>query len=162
MTGVESRLRAIENELKALKQKQPTSYGQLRTPDEAPTVTYQGTVTSSGGSSREIVARLAVKFTRTDGKTGTPLVNFAYSYTVSPTWAEYLATNGITLTGDDIEDRTDDGAVGYIYSTTGESVTFYVDISRWAAVYGGRPGSINFIARAITTVPGTLSVERLR
>lgn len=159
MNKVQVILRKIENELKALKASTPLNAGALAFPDQTPTETYTGSVNTA--SQNYVVARIGATFTRTDGQLTTPLVDFAFDMSVSPTYQQYMATQGITITGNDPNAMIDFFIRGYEASTTNNSVTFYIDALNAIAPYAGSTATLSVTVAALSTVEGTLTLERL-
>lgn len=149
----------IDNELKALKGSTPLNAGALAFPEQTPTQSYTASINTS--SQDYVVARLAATFTRTDGQLTTPLVDFAYDLTVSPTYVQYMATQGVTITGNDPNAMVDFFIRGYEAATTENSVTFYIDALNAIAPYAGSSATLTVTVAALSTVEGNLTIERL-
>lgn len=156
--ATEAKLCALEDELKALKQRTPLFIGALQFPGSTPSATFSGTLDNSGMNL--VVLRLACKFQRSDGISQAPLVDFAFKSTVSPTYVEYMASVGVTITGNDPNVSQDFAVKGYEAETGEDYVIYYIDVynSVWPAVLTG-----TFLAtvQAISTAPGTLTITRL-
>lgn len=159
MISVENRLKIVENELRALKRATEPNIGMLKFPSSTPTASYSGSFPTT--SQDLVAARLAATFTRTDGGSGAPLVDFAFDTSVSPTQSEYLSTQGITYTGNDTNTNLDEYVQGYEYSITDTSVVFYIDFQNAFAYYPGASATLSVTVQALATVPGTLTIERL-
>lgn len=157
---VQNLIRRIGNELKALKMRSPMSIGALRFPETTPSQSYQGSINTS--SQDLVVARLAASFTRADGETMSPMVDFAFNVSVSPTYTQYMATQGVTITGDDPNVMTEFYVQGYVHSATDGSVTYYIDVLNAIAPYAGSAATINVSVEALSTVEGTLTLERIK
>jgi len=158
--STEARLTDLENELKALKQTTPVSLGALRFPASVPTADYIGSIDTS--SQDYIVARLAATFTRSDGVQITPMVDFAYTVSISPTYQEYMATQGVTITGNDPNVNTEAYMNGFEASTTADSVTFNIDVLNAIAPYAGSTANIIVHVEAISPLEGTLTITRVK
>lgn len=158
MSLVQTLVRKIQNELNALKVATPLNLGQLRMTDQTPSISYSGSFNTA--SHDLVTARLEVTFTRSDGIVAPPLVDFAYECSVSPTYPQYLATQGISFTGNDTTDLLDFYIHGYEYETGSNSVTFYIDFMNAVAPYAGAAATISATVKAISTVPGSLSLVR--
>ena len=155
------RLVAIRNELKAQKVAGELAYSQLLLPENAPSVSYSGTVAEL--SSTYTYARCRVRFTRSDGVNETPVVDFAYNFQFSPNYVEYMATQEVTITGDDTGDTDETCYAGYVAGAGSNYVDFYVDIPADISMtfYGFTSLNFSFTVQAIAMVSGTLTVERL-
>lgn len=159
MSLVQTLVRKIKNELNALKVATPLNLGQLIFTDQTPSASYTGSFNTQ--SSSYVAARFAATFTRTDGVLLPPLVDFAYNYSVNPTYTEYMAGNGITITGNDPNVAAEFYVRGYEYSASGSSVIFYIDILNAIAPYSGASASVSVNVSALSTVEGTLTLTRL-
>lgn len=159
MKTVQGRINQIEAELKALKISTPINFGALRFPDQIPTATYNGTF--SGTEAGYVVARVAATFTRTDGESAPPMVDFAFDFTIHPNYVESGAQQGVTITGSDPTAIDDYGIIGYEYSTGTNSVTFYIDVLAQILVYAVSTVTLGLTIQANSTVEGTLTTERL-
>lgn len=157
MNGTQSTIKRLDNELKALKMTAPISLGALKFPDQTPTASYTGSFDTA--SQDYVAARLVATFERTDG-TATPLVDFTYEISVSPTYVEYQASQGITVTGNDPNVMTEFYTRGYVASASGKTVTFNIDVLNAFAPYAAAPATITVSVQAISTVKGTLTIER--
>lgn len=148
----------IKNELSALKAASPLNVGALRFPDQTPTQSYSGTIDTTGQD--YVVARLEATFRRSDGQAITPFVDFAFDYSVSPTYQEYMATQGITITGSDPNVAAEFYVLGYVADTSSDSVVYYVDVLNAVAGFAGSQIALNATIQAISTVEGTLTLRR--
>lgn len=158
MNRVQTLIRRIKDELQALKVATPLNLGQLKFPDQAPTASYSGSIDTSGQD--YVIARIVATFTRSDGATTTPLVDFAFNYTISPTYQEFMASQGITITGNDPNVQSEFFIRGYENSTTDNSVTFNIDILNAAAGFVGQSATLGVTVEAISTVQGNLTIRR--
>ena len=159
MSLVQTLIKRIDNELKALKTATPLNFGALNFPDQTPQETYTGSINTS--SQDYVVARIAATFTRSDSEPTTPLVDFAFDMSVSPTYVQYMASQGITITGNDPNAMVDFFVRGYEAATTDDSVTFYIDVLNAIAPYAGASASITVTVDAISPVEGTLTLARV-
>lgn len=159
MSETQKIINRIDNELKAIKGSTPLNAGALAFPEQTPTQSYTASINTS--SQDYVVARLAATFTRTDGQLTTPLVDFAYDLTVSPTYVQYMATQGVTITGNDPNAMVDFFIRGYEAATTENSVTFYIDALNAIAPYAGSSATLTVTVAALSTVEGNLTIERL-
>ena len=158
MTRTETELKQIQNELQALKASMPLNFGQLTHPSSAPSVSYSGEINTA--SSDLIICRLELTFARTDGETDPPLVDFAFSMGVSPTYAQYLASLGVSFSANDGTDYEDFYINGYVANAGNGSVVFDIDIKNAVAPWGSSPKTLTINASAYSTVPGTLTLRR--
>lgn len=154
--SVESRITAMENELKALKRTMPLSMGALRYPANTPTASYSGTIDTTNPG--DVLARLTVTFTRTDGVAITPMVDFAVSSELHPTYTEFRINQGLEITGNDPNAGNSDDC--YVAATTPTSVIMYIDVSPYYATFTLGTATMDVQVQAISTVEGTLSIER--
>ena len=154
----EAKLCALEDELKALKQRTPLSIGALQFPSSTPTASFSGMLDNSGMDL--VVLRLACKFQRTDGLSGAPLVDFAFLASVTPNYVDYMAGNGVTVTGNDPNASQSYAIKGYEAETGADYVVYYIDVNNsiWPGV---TTGTFSADVEAISTVPGTLTITRL-
>ena len=160
MVGSTQKLIArIRNELRALKVASPLNVGALRFPDQAPTQSYSGTIDTTG--QQYVVARLEATFRRSDGQAIPPFVDFAFEYSVSPTYQEYMATQGTTITGDDPNVAAEFYVLGYVAEATNDAIIYYVDVLNAAAGFAGSSIALNATVQAISTVKGTLTLRRI-
>lgn len=158
MNRVQTLIRQIKNELQALKVVTPLNIGQLKFPDQVPTATYTGTIDTSG--QEYVVARIVATFTRLDEATTPPLVDFAFDYSINPTYQQYMASQGITITGNDPNVQSEFFIRGYENTTTDNSVSFNIDVLNAVAGYAGQNIDISLDVQAISTVAGELTLER--
>lgn len=158
MSFVQNLIRSIENEVKALKASMPLNLGQLNFPAQTPSVSYSGSINTS--SSDLVICRLQLTFTRSDGKSEPPFVNFAFNASVSPTMQEVMAGMGVSLSGNDLREYEDFFINGYVSATGTGSVTFNVDVKNAVAPWGSSPKTLTVNAQAISTLEGTLTLER--
>lgn len=156
--SVESRITAMENELKALKRTMPLSMGALRYPANTPTASYSGTIDTTNPG--DVLARLTVTFTRTDGVAITPMVDFAVSSELHPTYTEFRLNQGLEITGDDPDIQSMFYVKCYEAATTPTSVVLHIDVDSQYAGFTLGTATIDVQAQAISTVEGTISIER--
>lgn len=160
MNRTQTIIRRIEDELKALKIATPLNYGALKFPDSTPTETQTWTINTSNPG--YIIARIAATFTRTDGEPTTPLVDFAFDYSVSPNYVEASAQQGVTITGSDPNALEEFAVDGYEAVTTNTSVTYYIDVNFNILTYATTNITLNTTVQAISPVEGTLTLERIK
>lgn len=156
---VESRLAGLENELKALKQYAPVSIGALQYPDQTPTESYSGNFDTGGVDL--VVARLAATFTRSDGSQTTPLVDFAFETSITPTYQDYMRDRGVEITGLDPNEAGEFFVHCYEAGTTDDSVTVFIDVLNAIAPYAGATATLSATVQAISPVNGNLTLVRV-
>lgn len=156
--SVESRLVEIEEETKALKQSTPVNLGALKFPASTPTKTYTGSIDTTGQN--YVVARISATFRRSDGQQIPPLVDFAFDIKVSPTYQQYMASVGVTITGNDPNVMTEFYTTAYEADASGDAVTYNIDVLNAIVPFAGNSASITATVQAISTVEGTLTLQR--
>lgn len=159
MDKAQALIRKIKNELQALKASTPLNIGQLKFPEQTPNANYSGSIDTS--SQDYVVARVVATFTRSDDRTTTPLVDFPFNYSISPTYQEYMASQGITITGNDPNVQSEFFIRGYENKTTNNSVEFNIDVLNAAAGFVGQTATLTLNVQAISTVEGTLTLRRV-
>lgn len=159
---VQQKIVELRNELQAQKVYSGLSYSQLLYPENTPSLSYTGTASLSG-SGETPVARIRFRFTRTDGINETPLVNFAYDASYSPSYKQFAEDNGWTFTGQDFSFFERDDISGYISGSGDNYVDFFVDYNYTirSALFSLSSIGISISCQAIVAVNGTLSVERI-
>lgn len=159
---VQQKIVELRNELQAQKVYSGLSYSQLLYPENTPSLSYTGTASLSG-SGETPVARIRFRFTRTDGINETPLVNFAYDASYSPSYKQFAEDNGWTFTGQDFSFFERDDISGYISESGDNYVDFFVDYNYTirSALFSLSSIGISISCQAIVAVNGTLSVERI-
>lgn len=161
--NVQARIVAIRNELAAQKQASKLAYGQLTSTNLTPTAHWQGDVdTNTPLEPWGRVAEFRARFTRTDGVSSPPIVDFAYSASASPTAIEILRQQGHTITADDIEALYEGGMSGWVSNIGENYVDFAVSLesSSLVARNTGTVGvSIDVVA--ISPIRGELTIERV-
>lgn len=160
---VQQRIVEMHNELKAQKVYSGLAYSQLLLPENTPVESYSGVASLSG--SGDVIARIRFRFTRTDGLTDPPMINFASNAGVSPTYTDYAIANGFSISGNDVsaQDLSGSDIVGYINEIGDGYTDFFVDFddSLRAKFFSLNSLSITATVQAISNVAGTLSVERI-
>ena len=162
--NVEARIVKLKNEANAQKVARELAFSQLLLPENTPSANYSAFLPVGITSQNGIVARCRVRFTRTDGVVATPFVNFPFNVTLSPTYVEYMATQGNTLTGDDADYVDEQCFVGYIAEAGTNYVDFYIDITDTLIMVfdPNYPGvTFSFTVEGVSTAPGQLTVTRL-
>lgn len=160
---LEQRLLELENELRARKAASPLNYGALQRGD-TPTVRWDGQVRNPTPDKLH-AARFVVTFTRTDGINLAPYVNFAYDYTLGRYYYDDQIAAGYlsSVSGRDLHAMDEHEFADGIYSTGNNYVQWRIDFGatgQW--FYSGSDGTdIHLTVQAISTVPGTLRIERV-
>lgn len=161
---VEKRIVKLRNEIKAQKVSAGLTYSQLLMPENTPQLSYTGTATWTSSTTAP-VARVRFRFTRTDGLTDPPLINFTHTSACSPTYKEYAVANGFSFSPDiDMTYLDSEIIEGYIGEIGDGYVDFYVDfgMSIVSRYYTLSSIQISTTCQAISNVYGTLTVERLK
>lgn len=157
---VQNKVTQLRNEVKAQKVFSGLAYSQLLLPENTPTQSYSGTASLSGSGP---VTKIRFRFTRTDGVNEPPLINFAYSASISPTYRAFAESYGFSFSANDLSyiDRTQ--VSGYIASLGDEYVDFYVEFNQYLRhIFFSRSDlGISVTCQAIANVKGTLVVERI-
>lgn len=156
----EKHLARLKNELRAQKVSSGLTYSQMLLPENALEETYSDTLSLSGSG---VVARIRFRFTRTDGLTDPPMVNFAYTPTLSPTYRAFAESYGFVFNANDLTYLDRSLVASYIAEVGDGYVDFYIEVT-----YGTRTSffSLNSIGfsvtcQAIANVKGILTAERL-
>ena len=163
MTNAEKLIVKFRNELRALKVAFKYAFSSVLMPENVPTASWSGSIAFSGGTA-EALARLRVRFTRSDGRTEPPFVDFAQNVTISPSYPSYSESNlGVKWTGDDINYVDNQLFRCYVADTGVGYVDYYIDFTTLAtsvyAMLSSISASIN--VEAISTVPGTITITRI-
>ena len=161
INDVQQRIVKARNELKAQKVAMELAYASILWPENTPEVNWNGSVDLQ--LSGDVVARFRVRFTRSDGNSGAPYVDFAQNVTFSPTYLEYSTSLGWTVTGNDVNYVDDQNYTGYVAGAGDNYVDYYIDLSRdLISNYFGL-SSINVAIRvqAICMTNGNLSITRI-
>ena len=150
----------LRNELKAQKVFSGLTYSQLLLPANTPQQSYNDTVSLSGSG---LVARIRFRFTRSDGLVDAPMINFAYTASISPTYKSFAESYGFSFSADDLSYIETSRTSGYIYDLGDGYVDFVVDFnsSLRTIFFSLNSLSISVTCQAIANVQGTLSVERI-
>ena len=158
---VQQRIVKFTNELKAQKVYSGLTYSQLLLPERSPTLSYSGIANLSGSG---LVARLRFRFTRTDGLIEPPFINFAYSFSILPTYKEFAQSNGFIFSADDLTYIDRSSVAGYISEIGDGYVDFYVDFNSElrGRYFSLESININAACQAIANIEGNLTVERLK
>jgi hypothetical protein len=159
--GTQQRIVELRNELQAQKVASGMTNSQFLLPENNPVLSYDDNASLSGDS--DIVARVRFRFTRKDGLTDPPLVNFAWNATYSPSFYDYARSYGWVFTGRDFSFFQIDDIDSYIGEVGDGYVDFYIDYTYFLrdALAPLSSISISIQCQAIANVYGELSVERL-
>lgn len=159
--GIQQRIVELRNELQDQKVATGMTSSQFLLPENNPVLSYTGTASLSGDS--DLVARVRFRFTRQDGLTDPPLVNFAWNATYSPTFYEYARSYGWAFTGSDFSFFQTSDVDTYIAEVGDGYVDLYVDYNYElrSALAPLTSVGISIQCQAIASVYGQLSVERL-
>lgn len=159
---VQQKIVGLRNELKAQKVFSGLAYSQLLYPENTPSQTYTSTANLSG-SGETPVARVRFRFTRTDGINETPLVNFAFNASYSPSYKQFAESYGWSFTGNNFDFFEKEDIYGYISGSGDNYVDFYVDYNYTIreALFSLSSIGISVTCQAIVAVNGILSVERV-
>ena len=156
--SVQSEIARLKNELHAQKSFAKLPSGALDLPESTPTASWSGSVNLNSGQNP--LARWRATFTRTDGKTATPLVDFAFDYTYSPTRKDYLESRGNTITAKDFNARTDANIFSGISSASGTSVQFDIWLSSGFNT-GYSSATFKITVQALSPAVGTLTLSKV-
>lgn len=159
---VQQKIVELRNELKAQKVFSGLAYSQLLYPENTPSQTYTSTANLSG-SGETPVARVRFRFTRTDGINETPLVNFAFDASYSPSYKQFAESYGWSFTGNNFDFFEKEDISGYISGTGDNYVDFFIDFNYTIrdALFSLSSIGISATCQAIVAVNGILSVERI-
>ena len=159
---VQQKIVELRNELKAQKVFSGLAYSQLLYPENTPSQTYTSSANLSG-SGETPVARIRFRFTRTDGINETPLVNFAYDASYSPSYKQFAESYGWSFTGNNFDFFEKEDISGYISGTGDNYVDFFIDFNYTIrdALFSLSSIGISATCQAIVAVNGILSVERI-
>lgn len=161
-SNVQQRIVELRNELKAQKVSSGLTYPSLLLPENTPSLTYSDTASLSGSGTTP-VARVRFRFERNDGMIDAPLINFAFTASFTPTYAQFAINQGFTITGDDLGSYDFMVVSGYIGEVGDGYVDFYVDFGNELRDDFFNLNSISFstTCQAISNVYGTFTVERV-
>lgn len=162
--SVEYELLKAENELRALKTASTLAYSTTMYPENTPTASWSGNVSFTTTRPDGIKARLRVRFTRSDGESEVPMVDFAWRYSTSPTYTSYLSQYlGTVLTGNDTEISLYDSIYGYESGSGAGYVDYIIEVGSMIVQYFGMINSLNmtFNVSAISPIEGNITITRL-
>ena len=157
---VQNKVTQLRNEVKAQKVFSGLTYSQLLLPENTPTQSYSATVSLSGSGP---VARIRFKFTRTDGINEPPLINFAYSASISPTYRAFAESYGFSFSANDLSYIDRSAISGYIGELGDGYVDFLVefDSSLRSMFFSRSDLGIAITCQAIANIRGNLTAERV-
>lgn len=162
IADTQQRIAKVRNEVKAQKVSSGLTYSQLLMPENTPQLSYTGTASWSGSPSGAI-ARIRFRFTRTDGLTDPPLINFTHTSSYSPTYEQFAIDNGFSITPANLAPFTNQDIEGYIAGVGDGYVDYYVDFNAGiaSALFSLSSVGISVSCQVIANVYGTLDMERL-
>ena len=155
--SVQNRLVRLENELKAQKTASTLAYSSMLFPENTPVASISGTISTT--TLRTPMARLEATFTRSDGRTETPFVDFAY-YLEMDSFADWVENIGGTVSGPDKDASNSANTIGYLAEATNGTVKFFIDFSVGIVKEGQSSVSFSIDVQAISPVEGTLTIAR--
>lgn len=149
------------NEIRAQKVATELAYSSILWPENTPEVTWSGAIAIN--LSGDMLARFRVRFTRTDGNTGAPFVDFAQNVSFSPTYLQYCNSMRWTISGNDVNYVDDQNYTGYVAGAGDNYVDYYIDFLRDMAANYNTLSAVNvtIVAQAICMTEGTLTITRL-
>lgn len=159
---VQQKIVELRNELQSQKVYSGLAYSQLLYPENTPSQTYTSTASLSG-SGQTPVARIRFRFIRTDNINETPMVNFAYNASYTPSYKKFAENNGWSFSGQNFDSFERYDISGYISGVGDNYVDFFVDFNYTirSALFSLNSISISVTCQAIVAVNGTLEVERI-
>ena len=162
ISDVEQRIVKARNELKAQKVATELAYSSVLFPENTPRATWSGTI-NFPAQTNDVIARFRVRFMRSDGGDGAPFVDFAQNVSFSPTYLEFSASQGWTVTGNDVNYVDDQNYTGYVAGAGDDYVDYYIDFLRDLQANYFTLSSVNvgITVEAISMVKGNLTITRL-
>jgi hypothetical protein len=162
INNLQQRIVTLRNEIQSQKTFSGLTYSRLLLPENAPTQTYSGRASLTGSGSTP-VAEVRFRFTRTDGLTDTPAINFAFSSTISPTYVDFVRSKGFTISGNELAFFDQWTTAGFTREVGDGFVDFIVAIQpdTREAFFSLDYLDFSITCQAITNVYGTLTVERI-
>lgn len=155
---VEQELKRIETELHAQKAYFRPSLGSLAFPESAPRKSYSGSIDTQ--SQDLIIAQFIARFTRSGSQTKAPLVDFGFTASVSPNYAQFVQSQGGSISGSDLTAYEDTFINGYVSGVGENYVEFTIEVKNAVAPWGSSPKTINVEVAAYSMVEGTLTLQR--
>ena len=161
--NTQARIVAAKNELKALKTAQELAWGALSTPDQAPSQSWSGSIslTVSPEPDTYVMHRWRARFTRSDGKTVTPFVQFAFSDSYTPTYKDFVISQGASVSGPDFDAANEYYIRGYTAGTGTDYVDYYIEVVNGFTV-GYTSTTLSLSVQALSPVIGTLTLSKIR
>ena len=162
INDIQQRMVRARNEIRAQKVATELAYSSILFPENTPRATWSGTI-SFPWTADNVIARLRVRFTRSDGMEGAPYVDFAQNVTFSPTYLDYSASVGWTVTGNDTGYVDDQEYTGYVSATGSNYVDYYIDFLRDLEINYNTLNSVqaSVTVEAISMVDGTLTITKV-
>lgn len=157
---VQNKVTQLRNEVKAQKVFSGLTYSQLLLPENTPTQSYSGTASLSGSGP---IAKIRFRFTRTDGISEPPMINFAYSASVSPTYRAFAESYGFSFSANDLTYLDRNNISGYIGGVGDGYIDFFVEFNGYFRdMFFSRDNlGISVTCQAIANVRGNLIEERI-
>lgn len=157
---VQSKVTRLRNEVKAQKVFSGLAYSQLLLPENTPTESYSGTVSLSGSGP---VAKIRFRFTRADGINEPPMINFAYSASISPTYKAFAELYGFRFSANDLTYIDRSAISGYISELGDGYVDFLVEFDGYlrSMFFSRNDLDISIVCQAIANIRGNLIAERV-
>lgn len=158
---VQQRLVKVRNELAAQKVISELAYASILWPENTPTATWSGSLALQ--ITDGVVARFQVRFKRNDGNFGAPYVDFAQTVSFTPTFPDYVISQGVSISGNDLNYVDDQNYTGYVAGTGDDYVDYYIDfLADLLSNYDTLASvDVSITAEAICMIKGTLTITRL-
>lgn len=137
-------IKKIKDEIQSLKVVQPINCGALT--KHAVVAEWQGTIDKNSPISRfSMLAAFKATYTRSDGETKTPLVQFSYLLTPDRTNYSHSRSHGVVV------------------AASGDSVSYKIVLSDnwWAFDPSQTTGTLKVTVYAFSLVDGELTLERV-
>lgn len=160
--SAERQLIKLKNELRALKVATKLAWASVLMPDNIPRASWSGSVSLTGGTSAAL-ARFRVRFSRADGRTESPFVDFAQIVSFTPTYYEHSLNQGIRVTGNDVNYVDDQNYRCYVASTGSGYIDYNIDMTPTLATnYSGLSSvTVGINVEAISPVKGRLTITKV-
>ena len=162
IADTQQRIAKVRNEVKAQKVKSGLAYSQLLMPENTPSRSYTGTISLSSSGTGPI-ARVRFRFVRDDGLLDPPLINFAFTASISPAYKEFVESHGFSISGNDLDYFNWWMVSGYIGEIGDTYVDYYVDVKRNVKnnFFSLSTMSFTVTCEAIANVRGVLIEDRI-
>lgn len=167
------RIVKLRNEIRAQKQASELAWGQLAFPESTPVATFNGSIDLSQpirAGTEILTCRFVARFTRTDGQTGAPFVQFPFDFKVSPTTIEIERQRGATVTTTSDEQLYWRGISAHVLNSGDNWVEYEISFddttgywlmtSRTYDIVGIRNVNLELNVYAVSPVTGDLTLER--